>query len=75
MIFVSHSLGQMKKFCDKILWLEFGMVRDFGPTEEIIPKYQEFINKWKKLSKKEKDQYRLEATERQIEALRNLGVI
>ena len=74
MIFVSHSISQMKTFCDKILWLDFGMVRDFGPSEEIIPKYQEFIDKWKKMSKKEKEKYRQEAMEKQKEALRKLGI-
>src|SRR5690606_40724654 len=53
MIFVSHSLSQMKQFCDKILWLEFGMVKDFGPTSVIIPKYEEFIKKYQKMSKEE----------------------
>lgn len=74
MIFVSHSLAQMKQFCDKILWLEFGMVREFGSTNDVIPKYQEFINYWKKLSNKERDNYRKQAMEKQQEALRKLGV-
>src|SRR5690625_3344515 len=30
MIFVSHSIGQMKRFCTKILWLEFGHVKEYG---------------------------------------------
>src|SRR5699024_10319556 len=30
MVFVSHSIGQMKQFCDKILWLEFGRVKAYG---------------------------------------------
>src|SRR5699024_3682257 len=30
MIIVSHSIGQMKRFCNKILWLEFGRVKAFG---------------------------------------------
>ena len=30
MIFVSHSIRQMKQFCEKILWLEFGIVKDYG---------------------------------------------
>ncbi|MBS4218963.1 teichoic acids export ABC transporter ATP-binding subunit TagH [Bacillus sp. FJAT-49711] len=58
MIFVSHSISQMKKFCEKILWLEFGMVRDFGPTEEVIPKYENFLKKYKKMSKEEKEEYK-----------------
>ena len=50
------------------------MVRDFGPTEEIIPKYQEFINEWKKLSKEEREKYQLEMKEKQQDALRKLGL-
>ncbi|MFD1848643.1 teichoic acids export ABC transporter ATP-binding subunit TagH [Oceanobacillus bengalensis] len=69
MIFVSHSIGQMKEFCEKILWLEYGMVRDFGKVEEVIPKYESFLNKWKSMSKKEKDAYKLEALQKQQEAL------
>ncbi|CQR46202.1 Teichoic acids export ATP-binding protein TagH [Paraliobacillus sp. PM-2] len=65
MIFVSHSIGQMKEFCEKILWLEYGMVKDFGTVEEVIPKYQDFINKYKKMSKKQKEAYRVEALKAQ----------
>ena len=72
MIFVSHSIGQMKEFCDKILWLEFGMVREFGPTNEVIPKYEEFIKMWQKLTTKEREQYRKEAMKKQQESLMNL---
>jgi teichoic acid transport system ATP-binding protein len=58
MIFVSHSIGQMKQFCDKILWLEFGRVREYGTIEEVIPKYEAFLNDYKKKTKAEKDAYR-----------------
>lgn len=58
MIFVSHSLGQMKEFCEKILWLEYGTVKAFGTTDEVIPKYEEFINIYKNLTQKEKQEYK-----------------
>lgn len=61
MIFVSHSLGQMKSFCDKILWLEYGKVKAYGDVEEIMPQYEEFLNIWKLLTKEERDTYRDEA--------------
>lgn len=61
MIFVSHSLGQMKRFCDKILWLEFGKVKAYGDVAEIMPQYEEFLNMWKRLSKKQREQYRNKA--------------
>lgn len=61
MIFVSHSLGQMKQFCDKILWLEYGRVKAYGDVDEIMPQYETFLNMWKGLSKEERDEYRRSA--------------
>jgi len=58
MIFVSHSIGQMKRFCDKILWLEFGTVKAYGTVDEIMPKYEDFLERWKKFSKEERELYR-----------------
>lgn len=69
MIFVSHSTGQIKEFCDKILWLEYGMVKDFGPVNEVLPKYEDFIKQWKKMSTKEREAYRNAALEKQKEIL------
>ena len=69
MIFVSHSIRQMKDFCDKILWLEFGMVREFGTVKEVIPNYEAFIKEWKKKTKEEKDAYREQVTAKQQEIL------
>ena len=61
MIFVSHSIGQMKRFCDKILWLEFGTVKDYGAVEKIMPKYEDFLEKWKQFTKGEREIYRKNA--------------
>lgn len=58
MVFVSHSIGQMKKFCEKILWLEFGRVKDFGSVDEVIPKYERFLDEWQKMSKEEREVYK-----------------
>lgn len=69
MIFVSHSIGQMKKFCQKILWLEYGMVKDFGPVDEVLPKYEDFLTAFKKMSKKERKKYKANAIEKREEIL------
>ncbi len=61
MIFVSHSIGQMKQFCEKILWLEYGMVKEYGEVEKVLPSYEEFLQKFKKMSKQEKEKYREQA--------------
>src|SRR5690625_4314943 len=72
MIFVSHSIGQMKQFCEKILWLEFGMVKDYGTVEEVIPRYEAFLQRWQKMSKKERETYRRLALELDEEGLHDL---
>ena len=60
MIFVSHSIGQVREFCDKVLWLEYGKVKEYGPTEEVINNYQTFLKVFKKMNKKERAEYRKE---------------
>lgn len=70
MIFVSHSLGQMRQFCDKILWLEFGMVKDYGPVDEIIPKYKNFLQKWKLMTEAQRVEYRNKAYKMQDKLLK-----
>ncbi|NRG45106.1 teichoic acids export ABC transporter ATP-binding subunit TagH [Bacillus sp. CRN 9] len=63
--FISHSLGQMKDFCEKILWLEFGEVRDFGSVKEIMPQYEEFLKNYKAMSKEEQKKYKEEVSRKQ----------
>lgn len=65
MIFVSHSIGQMREFCDQILWLEFGMLKDYGPIETVMPKYESFLKTWQAMSKTEREQYKQAALENQ----------
>lgn len=66
MIFVSHSINQVKNFCDKILWLEFGRVKAFGEVGDVIPLYESFLNKWQKMSKEERDEYRTRTMNREM---------
>lgn len=58
MVFVSHSLSQMKMFCNKILWLEFGRVKAYGEVNEVLGMYETFLNKWQKMSKTERENYK-----------------
>lgn len=74
MIFVSHSLTQMKRFCDRILWLEYGMVKDIGKVDEIIPKYEMFLAKWQKMNKSERESYRMLALENQQKLIKGIKI-
>ena len=38
-LFVSHSLPQIRQMCDHVVWLDHGKVRAFGPTDEVCDQY------------------------------------
>ncbi|MBN8210470.1 teichoic acids export ABC transporter ATP-binding subunit TagH [Bacillus sp. NTK071] len=63
--FVSHSNGQMKKFCNKALWLEHGTIREYGPMKEVMPQYEAFIKEYKSWSKEEKRRFKEEGIKKQ----------
>ncbi len=38
-LLVSHDLGQIRRLCDRVLWLEGGRVRRIGDTQEVCDAY------------------------------------
>lgn len=56
--FVSHSIGQVREFCDEAIWLEYGMIKEYGSTNEILPKYQEYLNMINKMNSEEKKKFK-----------------
>ena len=39
-LFVSHSLEQIREMCNRVIWLEHGNVKMIGPTKEVCDAYQ-----------------------------------
>lgn len=39
MIFVTHSMGAVKKLCDRTVWLKDGIIKMDGPTNEVVEEY------------------------------------
>lgn len=39
-LFVSHSLNQIRELCNKVIWLEDGKIRRIGDTNDICDEYQ-----------------------------------
>ena len=40
-LFVSHSIEQVKSLCNKIVWLEHGKLKMFGDTQDVCDKYSQ----------------------------------
>ncbi|WP_339147890.1 MULTISPECIES: ATP-binding cassette domain-containing protein [unclassified Sutcliffiella] len=58
--FISHSLGQIKAISDKVLWLHYGQVKEYGNTDIILKNYNEFIKWYNTLNESDKKKYKLE---------------
>jgi ABC-2 type transport system ATP-binding protein/lipopolysaccharide transport system ATP-binding protein len=41
-LFVSHSLDQIREMCKRVVWLEHGQVKMVGKTEEVCDAYNSF---------------------------------
>lgn len=39
-LFVSHSLEQIRQMCSRVVWLEHGIVKMIGPTQEVCDAYE-----------------------------------
>ena len=53
-VFISHSLPQVREFCEKAIWIESGSLKEYGDVNEVCDKYAKHIDKCNEMSKKEK---------------------
>ncbi|MDV4150274.1 teichoic acids export ABC transporter ATP-binding subunit TagH [Clostridium sp. AL.422] len=67
--FVSHALPQIKQFCNKAMWLEYGTLKEYGDVDEVLPKYQEYINKINKMTDKERLEHKKSVLKNQDHSL------
>lgn len=57
-IFISHSLPQVRNFCDTAMWLEGGHLREMGDIETVCDHYAEYVDHYNSLPQKEKNKER-----------------
>src|SRR5262245_32027046 len=43
-LFISHDMWNVRRLCDRILWMENGQVRAFGPAAETAERYMAEVN-------------------------------
>jgi ABC-type polysaccharide/polyol phosphate transport system ATPase subunit len=43
-LFISHDMWNVRRLCDRILWLDGGHVRAYGPAAEIAERYMSEVN-------------------------------
>ena len=39
-LFVSHSLSQIREMCNRVVWLENGTIKMIGDTKEVCDEYE-----------------------------------
>jgi len=44
-VLVSHSLSQIRKLCDRVLWLDRGKIKMIGDSDTVIRHYEDFYSK------------------------------
>jgi teichoic acid transport system ATP-binding protein len=43
MILLSHSMENVRQFCDKVLYISYGSQQFFGPPDDAIAQYKNAI--------------------------------
>lgn len=55
LLLVSHSLGEVLRFCDRAIWMHQGKVRQDGPALEVVRAYEAYIETLAYKDKKERE--------------------
>ena len=42
-VLAMHSNAEIRRVCNKVLWMDNGQVKMFGPTEEVVSAYEQFV--------------------------------
>ncbi len=38
--FVTHQMNQVRRLCEKVIWMDAGQIREFGPTPQVVGAYE-----------------------------------
>lgn len=53
-IFISHSLPQVRSFCQTAMWIEGGKLKEYGEINEVCDHYAEYVDWYNGLTERER---------------------
>jgi len=72
--FVSHATGQIRQFCNKAVWVQYGEMKQFGDMKDVVKNYAEFVSQYKNLTRDEQVEYKDKMVEEQMEKSQKLNL-
>jgi lipopolysaccharide transport system ATP-binding protein len=42
-VFVTHQMNQIRRLCEKVIWMDGGTIRQVGPTTEVVSAYESVL--------------------------------
>lgn len=65
-VFISHSLPQVRDFCDTAMWIEGGILKEYGEINEICDHYTAYVDYYNSLDNESKKKERDSKFEKRI---------
>src|SRR5699024_3700050 len=72
--FVSHATGEIRQFCNKAVWVQYGEMKQFGDMKDVVKNYAEFVSQYKNLTRDEQVEYKDKMVEEQMEKSQKLNL-
>ncbi|WP_252215043.1 ABC transporter ATP-binding protein [Clostridium sp. VAP41] len=66
-LFVSHATEQIKRFCNRAVWIDKGRVVDIGESSKIVDKYDTYMLQIEKKENLNPDEDTLKVNEKEVE--------
>lgn len=63
--FVSHSMSQLRRIADRVIWMHFGEIKMIGPVDDVLPRYEKWLADFNSLTDEQREYYNAKMKEEQ----------